>query len=290
MNKIRISAIVAASTLAAAMAATLPAATAASRSNPPPAGAVRLTGPLRIDPAIHYRTALVGRRALQAGTLMSSNWSGYAITARSGQTIGRIQAVFTVPNVNCARSTLGSAGTALFSDWAGLDGLTSNTVEQTGVGAECTSTTGPATYFGFFEMFPLAGVTFTGVNPGDAIVVVVQRVSAGWHLVFQDRTTGGGMSTVQRCPAGSVCRDANGEMITEDFNGAVAAGNNLADFAIDNQTSVVATSGGGRSGGLSSGSLWTSSTIDMVNGADRLATPGPLYGGEAFYLGWAASS
>src|SRR5262249_52802699 len=153
------------------------------------------------------------------------------------------------------------------------------------------STTGPATYVAFFEMFPNPGVTFTGVSPGDAIVIFVQRVSSGWHLDLQDRTTGGGFSTVQPCPSGSTSRDANAEVITEDFNGSVPAGFDLADFAIDEQTDLVATSGSGRSGSLFSGVLWTSSMIDMVNGADRMATPGPLYpGGEAFYLSWNASS
>jgi hypothetical protein len=292
MNKIRISVIIGASALAAAMALTLPAATAASRSGPPPAGSARVTGPMRAAPAIHYRTMLASPRALRAGTVSSLNWSGYAVTASSGQTIGRMQALLTIPDVNCARSTLGSSGHAVFSDWVGLDGFssTSHTVEQTGVGADCASTTGPATYFAFYEMFPNAGVTFTGVSPGDAIVVIVQRVSTGWELVLQDRTNGAAITTVQRCPSGSTCRDANGEVITEDFNGSVPAGFNLADFGLDNQTDLLATSGSGRSGSLGSGGLWTSSTIDMVNGTHRMATPGPLYGGEAFYLGWNASS
>ena len=281
MNKIRISGIIAASALAA---------TAASRSGPPPAGTARLTGPVHADPAIHYRTMLASPRALRAGTVSSQNWSGYAVTARSGQTIGRIQALLTIPDVNCARSTLGSSGHAVFSDWVGLDGFTTTTVEQVGVGADCASTTGAATYFAFYEMFPNPGVTFTGVSPGDAIVVIVQRVSTGWSLLLQDRTNGASISTVQRCPSGSTCRDANGEVITEDFNGSVPAGFNLADFGLDNQTDLLATSGGGRSGSLVSGGLWTSSTIDMVNGAHRMATPGPLYGGEAFFVGWNASS
>ncbi len=294
MNKIRISVIattsaLAASALAAAMVASLPAATAASGSGPPTPGTVRLTGPMRADPAIHYRTMLARPRAPKAGTVLSSNWSGYAITAKSGQTINRMQALFTVPNVDCARSTLGTNG-AVWSDWAGLDGFTTSTVEQAGVGASCTTTTGPATYFSFYEMFPNPGVTFAGINPGDAIVVVIQRVSTGWQLTLQDRTTGGGFTTVQTCPSGSTCRDANGEQITEDYNGSVAAGFNLADFGLDNQTDLLATSGGGRSGSLGSGGLWTSSTVDMVNGSDHMATPGPLYGGEAFYVGYNAGS
>ena len=202
MNKIRISAaVVGASALAAAMAFTLPAATAASRSgSPPPASTQKLTGSMRLAPQIHYRTALISRRTVEAGTTTSSNWSGYEISARPSRTIGRVQAVFNVPSINCAKSTLGTAGAAVWSQWVGLDGFSDNTVEQTGVGAQCTSTTGPATYFGFNEMFPNPATTFTGPNPGDAIVVVVQKVSGKWNLVLQDRTTGGTVSTTQACP------------------------------------------------------------------------------------------
>src|ERR1019366_7965541 len=108
MNKIRISVIIAASVLAAAMAAALPAATAASGSGPPPVGTVRLAGPMRADPAIHYRTQLAGPRQVSAGTVTSLDWAGYAVTADAGQTIGRIQDLLTIPDVNCAQSTLGS--------------------------------------------------------------------------------------------------------------------------------------------------------------------------------------
>ena len=78
-------------------------------------------------------------------------------------------------------------------------------------------------------------------------------------------------------------------MITEDFNGAVAGGFNLADFALDTQTGLAARTGGGVSGSFASTTAWTSNTIDLANGADRMATPGPLEGGAAFYLSWNAS-
>jgi hypothetical protein len=293
MYKIRILAAVgAASALAAALAFTLPAATAASRSgSPPPVGTEKLTGSIRLAPGIHYRTALINKRTVKAATVTSSNWSGYEISANAGQTIKKVQALFNVPSINCANSTLGTGGDALWSDWVGLDGFSNMTVEQTGVAAECTSTTGPPTYFGFNEMFPNPATTFTGISPGDAIVVVVQKVSGHWQLVLQDRTTGGTVSTTQACPAGSTCSDANGEVITEDFNNSVPV-DNLADFGLDTQTDMFATSGGGRTGSFGSGSLWTSNTIDLANPANnhRMATPGPLEGGEAFYLSWNASS
>jgi hypothetical protein len=292
MNRIKTSLTITAAGIAAAMTAalaiTLPATAATRSSSPPPVGSVTVTGPLQRS-TILYRTKLASPRTLNANTSTSTNWSGYAITATSGNTIKRIQAVFNVPSINCAASTLGANGT-VFSQWAGLDGFSDSTVEQAGVAAECSSASSPPTYFAFWEMFPNPGVTFSGISPGDAIVVIVQRVSNGWELVLQDRTTKGGFSTVQSCPTGSTCRDANAEQIMEDFNGSVGAGVNLADFGVDNQTDLLATSGSGKNGSLNSCSLWTSSMIDLVNGADRMATPGPLYGGQAFLVSWNASS
>ena len=118
-------------------------------------------------------------------------------------------------------------------------------------------------------------MTFGGISAGDAMVAIVQKMSTGWELVLQDRTTGASMTTVQACPTGSTCRDANGEEITEAFNGSVAAGFPLAAFGLDNQTDLLATSGGGASGGFGSGGLWTSSRINMVNGARPDGRAGP---------------
>ncbi len=300
MNKIRILAAVgAASALAAALALSLPAATAANRSvaasaapaGLPRLGTVRYAGSMHAISGIHYRTALVQRRGVKASTVNSTNWSGYALTAKSGQTIKRVQVAFSVPSLNCAASTIGTGGAAVFSDWTGLDGFTNGTVEQTGIGAECASATATSvpTYFGFYEMFPAVAVTFGGISAGDAMVAIVQKVSTGWELVLQDRTTGASMTTVQACPSGSTCKDANGEVITEAFNGSVPAGFPLAAFGMDNQTDMLATSGSGANGSFGSGGLWTSSGINMVNGPDLMASAGPLYGGEAFYVAWHAS-
>ena len=83
MNKIRISAaVVGASALAATMAFTLPAATAASRSgSPPPAGTVRLTGGLRLDPALPAALLPARWSGLEAARLFAGRrerWSGGA--------------------------------------------------------------------------------------------------------------------------------------------------------------------------------------------------------------------
>jgi hypothetical protein len=266
----------------------LTAVTAVSSASAIPPGSYRLAGPMKADPDIHYKTALANPVAgPSAGIEDSTNWSGYAAQADSGRVTSYIQHLFTIPNVDCADSTLGSAGDALWSDWAGLDGLTNDTVEQAGIGAECTSTSAPATYFAFYEMFPDAAVTFTGVNPGDDILVVIAKVSTGWQLELQDRSNGGSFDTVQTCPTGSTCRDASAEAITEDFNGSVADGNDLANFAFDLNDNITVHDVN-TSGNLSTSAAWKNVQIDMVNGSDLMAAPGTLEGtgtgGDGFYV------
>ena len=59
----------------------------------------------------------------------STNWSGYAV---AGGTYTTVTASWVQPAVTCS-------GTAYSSFWVGIDGDTSNTVEQTGTEADCSS-------------------------------------------------------------------------------------------------------------------------------------------------------
>jgi hypothetical protein len=256
----------------------------------PPLGKVITSGPFRLDPGVHLAATHLPRASrVSAGLLDSSNWSGYAVKADSGRVITHVQDLFTVPSINCANSTIGTSGFAYVADWAGLDGLFSSTVEQDGVDAYCTSATSTPVYFAWYEMFPDNPVTISGVDPGDAIISLVTRVSTGWQLTVEDRSNGGSFTTVQPCPAGSTCSDASAEVITEDPGGAVAGGYDLADFGLDNQTDI-AVSDAHTSGNLDTSAAWTSDEIGMFNGSDHMAGPGDLYGGAAFYVEWLASS
>lgn len=219
---------------AAVAAATLMAAPAAVASTQ----AVNHAGP-GSTVQVHGMRAAVGARL--PGThlphlaphmsVASSNWSGYAVAANSGVRIRFVSVNFTIPSLNCANSPLGSSGSAYAGHWAGLDGFNDATVEQTGVDAFCDSSGTPA-YYAWYEMYPLAPVAFTGVNPGDAIHVSVYFDGSAYNLVLTDLTTGGFINTTQPCPSGSTCRNKSAEVITEDPGGAVAGGFDLADFGM----------------------------------------------------------
>jgi hypothetical protein len=76
----------------------------------------------------------------------SANWSGYVAT---GGTYNHVSASWTVPDLtgHCP------AGQSSFaSQFVGLDGFNSSTVEQTGTDAVCQN--GTATYFAWFEVYP----------------------------------------------------------------------------------------------------------------------------------------
>ncbi len=272
-------------TLAASVTGSVPA-TAAPRAATP-AAAVRTFGSVREAPGVHLAPTRLPHATVKNGTYLTNNWAGYAITARGGKTIPQVNADFTVPSVNCAESPIGVTGTSYLGEWAGFDGLVDNTVEQEGIAAYCTSITGPATYYAWYEMVPLAPVAFTGIDPGDAISVETKRVGSSYELTLDDITTGGGFSTEQACPAGSTCKDNSAEVITEDPSGAVAAGQFLADFGMDNQTGILAHTYNGKDGSFGTNDYWYIQVIQMLDpSGNSMATLSPMYGSQAFSVTW----
>ena len=227
-------------------------------------------------------------------TLVSGNWAGYAAVADAGDQISFVGANFNIPSVNCASSPRGSSGYAYASHWIGLDGFSSNTVEQTGVDAYCSTGSSP-TYLAWYEMYPLNPVAFTGVSPGDAITVTVTFNSSNstYHMRLNDVTTGGYISSTQACPKGSTCLNSSAEVITEDPGDSVYTSPtvNLADFGMSNFTATRVTSLSGLSGTLSASTQWTSSEIVMEDpSAVAMATPSGLYGGRSFNIAWNSAS
>jgi Peptidase A4 family len=233
-------------------------------------------------PATHLPDITPSNAALKA-----NNWSGYADVACSTCAVRYVAASFSVPSVNCAKSPDGSfAGI-----FAGLDGVTSRTVEQIGVEAACSG--GTASYTAFYEMFPNAPVGFSGISPGDAISVNVffNAATNHWQLTLTDLTTGGNIATAQTCPSGSVCRNSSAELITEAPSSSTGAILPLVAFGQVNNEAITVTSRNGTRGSMISNGLWTTDSITMVNsGGKVLAQPGPVFGGQAFQDTWRAAS
>ena len=101
----------------------------------------------------------------------STNWSGYAAAGAAGA-FTSVSSSWTQPTVTCGPQQTFS------SFWVGLDGDGTQSVEQTGTEADCSS--GAAAYQGWWEMFPAAPVFYNSpVKPGDAMSASVTANGGG---------------------------------------------------------------------------------------------------------------
>src|SRR5262249_9017247 len=110
----------------------------------------------------------------------STNWSGYAVT---GSKFTQVSATWKQPAASCT-------ATAYSSFWVGLDGDTSNTVEQTGTDADCSGKT--PVYYAWYEMYPKFPVNFRDtVVPGDTMNAQVTTDGHGnFTLTISDASRG----------------------------------------------------------------------------------------------------
>jgi hypothetical protein len=195
----------------------------------------------------------------------STNWSGYAVT---GSRFTSVSASWTQPTANCS-------GTAYSSFWVGLDGDTSNTVEQTGTDADCSGST--PQYYAWYEMYPKFPVNLKGtVRPGDHLSASVTTDGSGrFTLTITDSTQGWTNTTNARLKRAQL---ASAEVIAEapSSSGGVLP---LANFGTVSF-----------SGATVNGSVLTSSTphldaITMQSGSTVKAQPGSISNGS-FSVAW----
>lgn len=200
----------------------------------------------------------------------STNWSGYAVT---GTRYRSVSATWTQPAVNCSVTPTGWS-----SFWVGLDGDTSNTVEQTGTEADCSS--GRAVYSAWYEMYPKFPVNFSNpVSAGDRFTGSVTTDGQGsFTLTLVDSTKGWTQTNFAKLKS---ARLSSAEVIAEapSSSGGVLP---LADFGTVGFSSATVN-----------GSSLTSSTpgldpITMVSGSTVKAQPSTLSSGS-FSIGWSHS-
>jgi len=195
----------------------------------------------------------------------STNWSGYAVT---GSRFTSVSASWTQPTAKCS-------GTAYSSFWVGLDGDTSNTVEQTGTDADCSGST--PQYYAWYEMYPKFPVNLRGtVRPGDHLSASVTTDGSGrFTLTITDSTQGWTNTTNARLKSAKL---ASAEVIAE----APSSSGGVLPLANFGSVSF--------SGAKANGSLLTSSTphldpITMQSGSTVKAQPSSISNG-AFSVAW----
>jgi Peptidase A4 family len=174
----------------------------------------------------------------------STNWSGYAVSGAGPYT--SVVASWKQPAVNCRQTPTGWS-----SFWVGLDGDTTDTVEQTGTEADCSS--GTPVYYAWYEMYPKFPVQYSNpVSPGDNFTASVTYLGRGsFSLTLTDTSKGWTQQTTQRLKSAKL---GSAEVIAEapSSSGGVLP---LADFGTV-----------GFSGAKVNGSALTSSTpgIDPI--------------------------
>jgi len=215
----------------------------------------------------------------------STNWSGYADT---GSGFTSLSAKWTEPKVsNC--STSGPLKAVVF--WVGIDGFSSQSVEQGGTGALCGQ--GQAlVYFTWWEVFPTNSIQVVGasVKPGDKISASVVRKGTSYTIKVTDSTTSGNSFTKTAACKGVTggCKNNSAEWIGErpsTSSGPLP----LAKFSTWTVTAATVKAGS-KSGTIKS---FPDDQITMFNkkGGHVLAQPGPLNSaGNSFNDVWKASS
>ncbi len=199
----------------------------------------------------------------------STNWSGYANT---GAKFTTVKGSWTQPSVTC-----GAGQTAYSSFWVGIDGDTTNTVEQTGTDSDCSS--GSPKYYAWYEMYPKFPVNLSNpVSPGDSMSASVTTNGSGsFTLTITDNSRGWSFTTNQ---TSKKARLGSAEWIAEapSSSGGVLP---LADFGTVSFTNCLAN-------GLSISSNPNPDAITMVtSGGTVKAQPSGLgSGGTSFSVTW----
>ncbi len=221
---------------------------------------------LRMMPGLAQGSAAAAEAASAAA--VSGNWSGYAAT---GGSFTSVSAAWTQPAVTC------TAQDTLSGFWVGLDGVGTQSAEQTGTQAECNG--GTPAYSGWFEMFPAAKVVYDNpVRPGDAMTASVTTSGTGtFALTLTDQTQGWNQVTTQTSATAQL---GSAEVIAEAPSTNTVLP--LSDFGTVNFTA--ATVNGAPIGNANPSSL----TMVSADGVTE-ATPSALTGGNAFSVTWHSS-
>ncbi len=171
--------------LAAGSASAAPAA-AHPAAGHPAAAAGFVPGGRLIRPGGAEHSAARGGHVNQAE---STNWSGYAATGADGA-FTSVSASWTEPAATCTSSGRRHSSDQYAAFWVGLDGYSSDSVEQTGTDSDCDGTT--PDYYGWYEMYPADPVYFTNtVKPGDQLSASVTfSGTETYTLVLKDSTQG----------------------------------------------------------------------------------------------------
>jgi Peptidase A4 family len=217
--------------------------------------------------------ALPGARVGLRAEVESTNWSGYAATGADGA-FTSVSASWTQPTATCTSRTDEYA-----AFWVGLDGYSSDSVEQTGSDSDCDGTT--PDYYGWYEMYPAAPVYYTNtVKPGDKMSASVTFSGTETYTLVLTDSTEGWTKTVTVNEAG--LDRSSAEVITEapsSESGVLP----LSDFGTVSYTSADAN-------GVSLGTLSPTEIVMVDNSGREKDSTSTISSAGAFSNTWIRSN
>jgi hypothetical protein len=191
-----------------------------------------------------------GLRGVPRNQAESSNWSGYAA---NGSTYTSVSANWTQPSAKCP------SGDQYSAFWVGLDGYSSDSVEQTGSEADCDGRT--AEYSAWYEMYPANPVYFNEpVEPGDSFsgsvtynggssyTLVITDHTEGWSKTVNASLSGAANSSAEAIVEAPCCK-ASGEPLnltdfgSVPFSDTTVDGSPISDYS---PTEIIMVDGSGR--------------------------------------------
>jgi len=227
---------------------------------------------------LNHRVGVISPPAKPKGltNVESTNWSGYADT---GSSFSNVSASWTEPSATCGRAE------QLAAFWVGIDGYSSDSVEQDGTLIECYG--GTAYQYTWWEMYPTNDIQVVGetLAAGDTITSTVTRSGTSYTLTVADAANPADSFTeTETC---SSCANTSAEWIAEAPSSSSSV-YPLADFRSWTASSASVTEGS-TSGVISS---FTDDEITMVDSSGRTkALPGSLNsGGNSFSVTWERAS
>jgi hypothetical protein len=177
----------------------------------------------------------------------STNWSGYAVTGSSGS-FTSVSASWTQPTATCTSRR--SDQYAAF--WVGLDGYSSDSVEQTGSDSDCDGRT--PDYYGWYEMYPANPVYYTStVEPGDSMsasvtfsgtdtyTLVLKDNTRGWTQTQKINESGFDRSSAEVITEAPCCTGSGGILPLADFGTVhyTAGSDNGSSMGTQSPTSII---------------------------------------------------
>lgn len=196
-----------------------------------------------VTPEVVTSTASNSLCPLSSGQCVATlNWGGYAVCtpqpscadlAATPGAVTNVQGTWVVPAIvgSPGFGNLGFSGTQCSdsentwydsSDWVGIDGLFSQTVEQTGTSSDCYY--GQAYYYAWYEFYPAAAAAITSitVHPGNIMTASVTYSGGLFTTTITDVSTHQSFTSPATSVPGAMTDSA--EWITESayFNGFLA--------------------------------------------------------------------